>query len=59
MIEKSLKNPDVVLGGEVGRKVAHKLIKDRLLRIVYTTENDTYVVITAYYTHPERYGEEK
>ena len=55
MIEKSLKNPDAVLDGRADVKIVHKLIRDKLLRIVYRLENDILVVITAYYTHPERY----
>ncbi|MCG2735976.1 MAG: hypothetical protein L6282_06230 [Candidatus Methanoperedenaceae archaeon] len=42
-----------------GTKVAHKLINDKLLRIVYKAEKKTCVVISAYYTHPERYEEKK
>jgi len=43
------------LDGNFGRKIVHKLIKDKLLRIVYEKESDAYIVISAYYTHPERY----
>ena len=57
MIENSLKNPDAVMDSRGGTKVAHKLINDKLLRIVYKAENKTCVVISAYYTHPERYEE--
>ncbi|MFZ3383936.1 MAG: DUF4258 domain-containing protein [Candidatus Methanoperedens sp.] len=57
IIEKSLTNPEVVLEGRGEVKIVHKLIRDKLLRIVYRLENDILVVITAYYTHPERYEE--
>ncbi|HMB45605.1 MAG TPA: DUF4258 domain-containing protein [Candidatus Methanoperedens sp.] len=56
-IEKSLKNPDAVLDGRDDVKIVHKLIRDKLLRIAYKSEKDFLLVITAYYTHPERYEE--
>ncbi|MFH1774675.1 MAG: DUF4258 domain-containing protein [Methanobacteriota archaeon] len=59
IIEKSLKSPDAVLDSVLGRKIAHKLIKDRLLKIIYTKKKNSYIVITAYYTQPERYEAEK
>lgn len=55
--ESSLLNPDTVVSGREKTQIAHKLIKDRLLRIVYRIENEKYMVITVYCTHPERYGE--
>ena len=58
-IENSLKNPDAVIDSRGETKVAHKLINDKLLRIVYKAEKKTCVVISAYYTHPERYMEKK
>ena len=36
VIEKSLDNPDVILDSIFGRKIVHKLINDRLLRIICT-----------------------
>ncbi len=59
LIEKFLKNPDTILDSKFGRKIAHKFIRDKLLRIVYTKEDETYIVITVYYTQPERYKVEK
>ncbi len=59
VVERALREPDKVLNTEFGRKIAHKLIKDRLLRVVYIQENDNYTVITAYYTYPERYEVEE
>ena len=58
-IENSLKNPDTVMDSRAGTRVAHKLINDKLLRIVYRAEKQTCIVISAYYTHPERYEEKK
>ncbi len=55
IIEDALRSPDAVLDSVFGKKVAHKLIRNKLLRIVYTRESEKYVVITAYFTEPERY----
>jgi hypothetical protein len=54
-IESALKNPDAVVSGTLGRKIAHRLIRDKLLRIVYEQADKEYIVITAYYTEPDRY----
>jgi hypothetical protein len=53
----SLRNPDAIADSRSDGKIVHKLIRDKLLRIVYKSENDILEVITAYYTHPERYEE--
>lgn len=55
IIENALKNPDTVLESVSGKRIAHKLIRKKLLRIVYRTESEKYVIITAYFTEPERY----
>ncbi|MBI2676238.1 MAG: DUF4258 domain-containing protein [Candidatus Aenigmarchaeota archaeon] len=59
IIEATLLEPDAVTEGRFGRKIAQKAIKDRLLRIVYSTENGAYIVITTYYTRQERYRMKK
>jgi len=55
VIEDALQNPDDVMEGKKGRKIAHKLVKQKLLRVVYEEEAKTYIVVTAYYTSPQRY----
>lgn len=55
IIEHSLKNPDTVLEAAFGKQIAHKLIRNKLLRIVYTQRSEKYTVITAYFTEPKRY----
>ena len=55
MIEEAFKKPDEIVKGKKGRKIIHKLIKDKLLRIVYEPQASTYLVITAYYAKPGRY----
>ena len=43
--------------GKKGRKIAHKMFGDKLLRVVFDAEANAYIVITAYYTKPKRYLE--
>lgn len=45
----------MVFNSAFGKKIAHKLIRNKLLRIVYTQRSEKYVVITAYFTEPKRY----
>jgi len=59
IIENALMHPDTIINSRAGTRIAHKLIRDRLLRIVYRIEKERYVVITVYYAHPERYMEKK
>lgn len=56
IIKESLNKPDEIVEGKNGRKIAHKVIKNKLLRVIFEKQNaKTYIVITAYYTHPRRY----
>ncbi len=41
--------------GKKGRKIAHKLVGERLLRVVFEPKEKSYILITAYYAAPERY----
>jgi hypothetical protein len=54
-VEKVIKEPDAVSTTKFGRKIARKLIKNKVLRIVYDEENGDHTIITAYYAKPERY----
>lgn len=54
-IESALTNPAEIVKGKSGRRIAHKIVGDKLLRVVFETEAKDYIVITAYYTKPERY----
>ena len=47
--------PDEVVRGHSGRFVAHKLLNDYLVRVVYEYENGFPVVITLYIAKKERY----
>jgi len=56
MIEDSLIRPDEILEAPFGRKIAQKLLNDKLLRIVYSIEDNTIIIITVYFAEPKRYG---
>ena len=53
-VEETLANPEQVVEGYAGRRVAHKRVameeKERLLRVVYEETESTLVVVTAYLT---------
>lgn len=54
-VELTLLKPVILSEGKKGRKIAHKIFGGRLLRVVFETEANAYIVITAYYTKPRRY----
>lgn len=55
IIENAMKSPDEIVEGKKGRKVAHKIIGTKLLRVVFERDEKTYIVITSYYAEPKRY----
>jgi hypothetical protein len=55
LIEQTILSPDKVLSSTKGRKIAQKTFSHRLLRVVYKQTENTYIVITAYYTKAGRY----
>ncbi len=55
IIENALRNPDEIVEGKKNRKIAHKIVGTKLLRVVFETNEKTYIVITAYYAEPKRY----
>ncbi|QTA38474.1 DUF4258 domain-containing protein [Thermosipho ferrireducens] len=46
LVEEILKNPDEIVTGKYGRTIYHKLIGNKLMRVI--TENN--LIITVYYT---------
>lgn len=54
-IEDALLNPDSVVEGKKGRKIAQKKVGEKLLRIVFESNPNAFMVITAYYTAAKRY----
>lgn len=56
VVIKALREPDRVLVGRRGRKIAHRFKNKYVLRIVYE-ENDVITVVTVYPARRERYAE--
>ena len=63
-IEETLQNPDQIVDGYGGRKVAQRKYmmeeKEFLLRVVFEQEKDYYLVVTGYLTSQiERYWKDR
>ena len=54
-IKGAILNPDEIVEGKNNRKIAHKIIENKLLRVIYEQDEKAYIVVTAYYTDPRRY----
>jgi len=54
-IEDIVKNPEKAMDARFDRKIAQKILGDKLLRVIYEQEDNVYIIVTAYYTKPERY----
>ncbi len=55
LIEDAILNPDEIIEGKKNRKIAHKIIRNKLLRVVFEVSQKAYIVITVYYAEPKRY----
>jgi len=51
---EAVRNPDGIVMGHGGRKIAHKLKNDRVLRIVYE-EDQAITIVTVYPARTRRY----
>ena len=51
-----IKNPDEIIEGYSETIIAHKLLNEHVLRIVYAKEKDKIKVITVYPAKKERYS---
>jgi hypothetical protein len=59
LVEDTLKHPDKVIEGYLGRKVAQKNINGKVVRIIYEEDGENIVVVTAYITSKlKKYGGE-
>ena len=56
VVIEALREPDKVLVGRRGRKIAHRFKNRYVLRVVYE-EDDAITVITVYPARQERYAE--
>jgi len=54
-IVDTLLNPEKIIMSKKNRKIAQKIINNKLLRVIFKEYNNNYIVITAYFTKPERY----
>lgn len=54
-VESALMAPDKTVDSRDGTKAVQKLDGKKLLRVIYKQDNNTYIVITVYYTAPDRY----
>ena len=50
LVIEALTNPDKVEEGYFGRKVAQKVVDEKLIRVIYEEHEDEIIVITAYIT---------
>ncbi|MBI2084643.1 MAG: DUF4258 domain-containing protein [Candidatus Aenigmarchaeota archaeon] len=55
VIEDVIINPEKVIEGRFDRKIAQKIVGNKLLRVIYEQEDNIYEIVTAYYTKRERY----
>jgi len=55
VVIEAINNPDEVVEGYDGTVIAHKLLNEHLLRVVYIKEKNGFKVITAYSAKKERY----
>lgn len=54
-VKDALRNPDEIVKGYEGRLIAHKLLNEHVLRVVYLKIKDDLKVITVYPAKKERY----
>ena len=54
LVDEALSNPDEIIN-QNETKINHKIIGDKMLRVIYKESGNSYIVITAYLTHKERY----
>ncbi len=59
VVEDVVNNPGKVVEGKFGRRIAQRIAGGKLLRVIYEEGDNVYIIITAYYTKPERYGDKK
>ena len=59
MVKDALKNPDEIVEGYEGQKIAHKLLNDHILRVIYIKDNKNTKVITVYPAKKGRYWRQR
>lgn len=59
LVKDALINPDEIVKGYKGSLIAHKLLNEHILRVVYMKIEDGLKVITVYPAKKERYWRRK
>lgn len=55
LVKETVEKPDEIVEGYENTKIAHKLLKDHILRVVYTKEKNNIKIVTVYPAKKERY----
>lgn len=55
LIEDVVKKPDKLIDAGPSRKIAQRVIGNKLLRVIHEKQGNTYIIVTAYYTSLKRY----
>jgi hypothetical protein len=55
LVIAAMRNPDEIMEGYEGRKIAHKSLNHYILRIIYEEYDDEIVVVTVYPAEKRRY----
>ena len=56
LVKEALRNPDETVKGYEGRLIAHKLLNEHVLRVVYLKAEESIKVVTVYPAKKERYA---
>ena len=59
LVKGAIRNPDEVVKGYEGRLIAHKLLNEHVLRVVYLKVEKSIKVVTVYPAKKERYWRQK
>ena len=55
LVVKSMEDPDSIIDGHSGRKIAQKKLNGYVLRVIYEEEKGINVIVTVYKAKSERY----
>lgn len=59
LVKDAIRNPDEIVKGYEGRLIAHKLLNEHILRVVYLKMEGSVKIITIYPAKKERYWRKK
>lgn len=55
IVQEGMEEPDSIVEGHSGRKIAQSKINNHVLRIIFEKEKDSSVIVTVYKARSERY----